>query len=394
MNDLAKRIILKILSRLNIGRLIVIDGSEIKTFGNSPTNKHSSLTITIHDSRTYRMILFGGGTGAAEAYMKGHWSSNDMTALIEHFIKNRETLERLEGGYHRFMVLIDKIIHRLRKNTPSGSKKNIAAHYDLSNDFYKLWLDKRMMYSAAIFQTENSDIEDASENKLKIICNKLGLNSGDHLCEVGTGWGGMAIYAAKNYGCKVMTTTISEEQFNFASARIQEEGLNDKINIVKQDYRELSGTYSKLVSVEMIEAVGHEFLGSFFNKCNSLLQPKGKGLIQAITIADHLYEQAKHKVDFIQKMIFPGGALSSIEVLTRLAEEEGQFRVIDLESIGPHYAQTLRVWRKRFLKHIDEVKKLGFNHDFIRMWEFYFCYCEGGFNQKTIDDYHMVLEKK
>jgi cyclopropane-fatty-acyl-phospholipid synthase len=394
MNLLAKKIIFKILGKLSTGCLTVIEGTEKITFGNSLIYEDMDLTITIRDSRTYKMMLFGGVSGTAEAYMKGYWLSSDMTGLIEYFIKNRETLEQLEGGYHRFMVFIDKMIHRFRRNTPSGSKKNIAAHYDLSNDFYKLWLDKKMMYSAAIFQSRNTDIDNASENKLKIICDKLELKSDDHLCEIGTGWGGMAIYAAKNYGCNVTSTTISEEQFNYASTRVQEEGLGDKINIVKQDYRELSGTYSKLVSIEMIEAVGHEFLESFFKKCSSLLEPKGRGLIQAITIADHLYEQAKYKVDFIQKMIFPGGALSSIEVLIKLAEEKGKFQVTNLESIGPHYAQTLKAWRKRFFIRIDEVKKLGFSDEFIRMWEFYFCYCEGGFNQKTIDNYHMVLEKK
>jgi cyclopropane-fatty-acyl-phospholipid synthase len=392
MFHFSKKVIYKILSSLDRGTLRIKEKSQELIFGeHSDSDIHAE--ITVHDEKAFNMILKGGVVGAGEAYMKGYWSTPDLTSVIEYFLVNREILDEIDGGVKFIQKALNKILHLRRRNTITGSKKNIIAHYDLSNDFYELWLDKKMMYSSAIFSNSMDTLDEASTHKLRTICEKLNLNEQDHLCEIGTGWGGMAIFAAKNYGCKVTTTTISDEQHDFAKSRIQKEGLTDHITLLKKDYRLMTGDFSKLVSIEMIEAVGHEYLGSFFDKCNELLQPRGRGLIQAITISDKYYERAKHSVDFIQKYIFPGGALASIEVLEKLAQDQAQFELINSESIGFDYAKTLNHWHQRFLSQIDKIKSLGFSNEFINMWRFYLSYCEGGFKQKTIDNYQILFSK-
>jgi len=286
---------------------------------------------------------------------------------------------------------LQKILHVLNRNTRRGSRKNIAAHYDLGNDFYQLWLDQKMMYSCAYFESPETSLEDASVAKLDRICRKLELAVGDSVVEIGTGWGGFAIHAAKHYGCHVTTTTISEQQYNYAKQAITDAGLEDRITLLFKDYRDLEGSYDKLVSIEMIEAVGHEYHGTYFKKCCELLKPDGQMLLQAITIADQRYAKYKTGVDFIKRYIFPGGCLTSVTDMTRTLTNITDMRVIHLEDIGPHYATTLRHWHDRFFARIEDVRRIGYSDAFIRMWEFYLVYCESAFNERAIGDVQMLI---
>jgi cyclopropane-fatty-acyl-phospholipid synthase len=282
-------------------------------------------------------------------------------------------------------------LHALKRNTRLGSRKNISAHYDLGNDLFKLFLDENMMYSSAIFAEADDSLERASQRKLDRICQKLQLQPGDHLLEIGTGWGGMAVHAARHYGCRVTTTTISREQHELARQRIVEAGLADRVTLLHEDYRDLPGSYDKLVSIEMIEAVGHQYLDTYFRKCASLLKPDGLALIQAITIEDHRYRQALTSVDFIKRQVFPGSFIPCVTAMVDSAARAGQLRLLNLEDFGPSYATTLKHWRQRFLSRLDRVRALGYDDRFIRMWEFYLCYCEGGFLERSISDVHLLL---
>ena len=284
-------------------------------------------------------------------------------------------------------------MHKLNENSVRGSKKNISRHYDLSNDFFSLFLDKNMMYSSAIYKSRKTSLEDASTNKLDVICKKLNLKKTDHVIEIGTGWGGFAIYAAKNYGCKVTTTTISIEQYKFAKQKIKEAGLGKKIKVLLKDYRLLKGQYDKLVSIEMIEAVGYQFYDEYFKIIGQLLKIDGEALIQSITIKDQRYSKAIQSVDFIQKYIFPGSCIPSITAIQNSLTNSTDLVINDIRDIGHHYARTLADWRKRFLKNKQEIRKLGFDDKFLRMWLFYFAYCEGGFEEKVISDIHLHITK-
>jgi len=279
----------------------------------------------------------------------------------------------------------------LNRNTRAGSRKNIASHYDLGNEFYKLWLDAKMMYSCAYFDSHDTSLEDASCEKLDRICRKLDLSAGDSVIEIGTGWGGFAIYAAKHYDCHVTTTTISQQQYDYAKQEVIAAGLEDKITLLFRDYRDLDGRFDKLVSIEMIEAVGHEFHDEYFKKCCDLLKPNGQMLLQTITIADQRYEQYKKGVDFIKRYIFPGGCLTSVTDMSRTMTRHTDMRVIHLEDIGPHYATTLRHWHDRFFARIDNVRELGYSDAFVRMWQFYLCYCEAAFTERAIGTVQMLI---
>jgi cyclopropane-fatty-acyl-phospholipid synthase len=288
---------------------------------------------------------------------------------------------------------LKRIWHFLRKNTRSGSRKNIVAHYDLGNDFYRLFLDDTLTYSCGIFETDGSSMRDASIAKYNRICRKLDLGSDDEVIEIGSGWGGFAIYAAKNFGCRVTTTTISDQQFKLAKERIADSGVADRIDLVMKDYRDLKGKYDKLVSIEMIEAVGHHYLDDFFRSCSQLLKPDGMMLLQAITIADQVFERHKRSVDFIKRYIFPGSCIPSIAAMTKSIATSTDLRLFHLEDITPHYARTLACWRSQFFNNIDAVKALGYSEAFIRMWEYYFSYCEAGFAERYIGDVQMLLAK-
>ena len=388
--DYAKSQILKRLHSLQVGQLTLIDGLEKHNFGKSTEIK---ATITILDPRFYGEIAFGGSIGAGEAYMLGYWTTDNLTNVIRLMCLNQNVMDTLEGGYQWLIKPLMKGLHWLNSNSLEGSRKNIAAHYDLGNEMFALFLDPTMMYSSAIFNEHSSTLQSASELKLRVICEKLALKPTDHVVEIGTGWGGFAIYAAKNYGCKVTTTTISKQQFELAKARVEAAGLSEQITLLLEDYRHLDGKYDKLVSIEMIEAVGYQYYDTYFAKVGALLKPNGLALIQAITIADQRYESAKSSVDFIQRYIFPGSCIPSNTAMLNSVTKVSDLRLFDLEDIGPHYAITLRIWRENFFANIDAVRKLGYSEEFIKMWEFYLCYCEGGFAERALGDVHLLLAK-
>ena len=390
MNHLYKKIIHQRLSQIKDAHIIINDGKSINKYG-KPGNL--SAKINILDTAFYKNIILGGTIGASESFIRGEWSSPNLTNVIRVLARNTEAQDKLENLFTLLFQPFLKVMHKLNENSVRGSKKNISRHYDLSNDFFSLFLDKNMMYSSAIYKSRKTSLEDASTNKLDVICKKLNLKKTDHVIEIGTGWGGFAIYAAKNYGCKVTTTTISIEQYKFAKQKIKEAGLGKKIKVLLKDYRLLKGQYDKLVSIEMIEAVGYQFYDEYFKIIGQLLKNDGEALIQAITIKDQRYSKAIQSVDFIQKYIFPGSCIPSITAIQNSLTSSTDLVINDIRDIGHHYARTLADWRKRFLKNKQEIRKLGFDDKFLRMWLFYFAYCEGGFEEKVISDIHLHITK-
>ncbi len=388
--SLARKLVLSALSTLEHGQLTLIENGQTHKFGKTNSPK---VTLTVTDNTMFKQFATGGSIGAGEAYIDGHWYCDDLTALIEIFVLNQAQLDKVEGRFGFLSHFANKLFHKKNKNSVAGSKRNILAHYDLGNDLYTSFLDKEMMYSCAIYPEKSASLEQAQLHKLKTICDGLELKPTDHLIEIGTGWGGLAIYAAQHYGCKVTTTTISDAQHDYAKARIEALGLASQITLLKQDYRLLEGEYDKLVSIEMIEAVGHEFLPTFFAKCSSLLKPHGKMLIQAITIADQRYNAYLKQPDFIQKYIFPGGCLPSIEQMQRHIANQTDCVIHKVEDIGMHYARTLYDWRVRFFEAFPRLDKSKFSENFKRLWEFYLCYCEGAFKQRAISTVHLVARK-
>ncbi|MFH1600180.1 MAG: cyclopropane-fatty-acyl-phospholipid synthase family protein [Pseudomonadota bacterium] len=352
-----------------------------------------AVRIEVLDPGFYRAAAAQGSVGVGEAYMDGLWRCDDLVALVRLLVINRDRLDAMETGLARFGGWLLRGWHALRRNTRAGSRRNIAAHYDLGNDLFELFLDKSMMYSSAIFADENETLELAQWRKLERICRKLDLQPGDHLVEIGTGWGGLAVHAASRFGCRVTTTTISKEQHALAVQRVAAAGLSDRVTVLLEDYRDLQGQYDKLVSIEMVEAIGHQYLDTYLAKCASLLKPEGLALIQAITIEDHRYQQALGSVDFIKRFIFPGSFIPCVSALTGAAARASDLRLVNLEDIGPSYALTLRHWRQRFMDRLDEVRRQGYDERFIRMWEFYLCYCEGGFMERSIGDVHLLLAR-
>ncbi len=392
-SSIARWVIHNRLRGLRNDRLVIVEGDERREYGDITDSAELIATIIVHNPRCYAEVAFGGTIGAGEAYMKGYWTADDPTAVIRILLRNRDLLNSIESGLSRVSEPAHKIFHCWNRNSRRGSRRNISAHYDLGNDFFRLWLDDSLMYSSAVFEDPTMTLEEASQAKLKGICEKLELSPKDNLLEIGTGWGGLAIYAAREYGCRVTTTTISKEQYQFAQERVQEEGLTELITVLMEDYRDLSGQFSKLVSVEMLEAIGHEFVDTYFQKCSDLLEPDGKMLVQTITIAHAQYESARRSVDFIQRYIFPGGSLSSVRVLQSSVARTADLRVHHMEDIGPDYAVTIRHWRERMFTKLADVRSLGYSEEFIRMWEFYFCYCEGGFIERAIGNVQLLLVK-
>ena len=390
LDRLLRQRLLATLGELRGGQVVVRDALGTVTLG-EPGGLRAELYIL--DPGFYRAAAAQGSVGAGEAYMDGLWRCDDLVALVQLLVINRDRLDAMETGLARFGGLALRGWHALRRNTRAGSRKNIAAHYDLGNDLFKLFLDESMMYSSAVFADASETLEQAQFRKLERICRKLDLQPGDHLVEIGTGWGGMAIHAASRFGCRVTTTTISKEQHALATERVAAAGLSDKVTVLLEDYRDLRGEYDKLVSIEMIEAIGHQYLETYLAKCASLLKPEGLALIQAITIEDHRYEQALHSVDFIKRFIFPGSFIPCVSAITGAAAKASDLRLVNLEDIGPSYALTLRHWRQRFMARLDEVRAQGYDERFIRMWEFYLAYCEGGFLERSIGDVHLLLAR-
>lgn len=389
----ARNILFSLLTRLHKGCLRIHEPDQVHSFGETPEKTDLVADIHVLDPQLYVEVVFGGSIGSGESYMDGHWSSPNLTRVIQVFVRNLDALDAMDASQSIIGQRMLKVFHWFNRNTREGSRKNISAHYDLGNDFFKLFLDSNFMYSSAIYPAPDSTLETAAEYKLRRVCEKLQLTSSDHLLEIGSGWGGMAIYAARHYGCKVTTTTISREQYEAAKKRVEEAGLADKITVLFDDYRDLRGKFSKLVSIEMIEAVGHEHYDQYFRCCSELLASDGLMLLQAITISDQRYERACNSVDFIQRYIFPGGCLPSIAVISDKVRQRTNMNILALEDIGDHYAQTLRHWHEAFRAQLDKVRAQGFDERFIRMWEFYLCYCEGGFLERSIGTVQILMAK-
>ncbi|AOA06766.1 MULTISPECIES: SAM-dependent methyltransferase [Pseudomonas] len=388
---LLRRGVLRQLSQLKSGHLVVIENGERLVFGDSGAGLVGE--VQIHDASVWGMIASNGSIGAGEAFIHGYWSSPDLTKVIRVLVSNMDVLDAMEGGLARLGRPLIRGLHWINRNTRKGSQKNIAAHYDLGNDMFEQFLDPTMMYSAAQFLTADDTLEQAQLNKLQRICQKLDLKPTDHLLEIGTGWGSMALYAAQHYGCKVTTTTLSKEQFDYTQARIEALGLQEQVTLLLEDYRDLTGQYDKLVSIEMIEAVGHHFLPSYFKQCSQLLKPHGLMLLQAITIREQRYEQAKSSVDFIQRYIFPGGALPSVQKMLEIVGKDTDMNLMHMEDFGLHYAKTLRLWHENFRRAHGRLTELGYDDYFLRLWEFYLCYCEGGFLERSIGTAQLLLAK-
>lgn len=389
----AKSIVCKIFSRLGSGRLILVDNDEALEFGQSANDAQVTAHVDIHNHATYQHIITGGIIGAAEAYMLGMWTSPDLVNVIRVMVRNMAMLDSLDNKTHILQSALLKVFAFLHCNDKDGSKRNISAHYDLGNDFFKLFLDETMMYSSAIYNDEHTTLSQAAVHKLDVICEKLALDETHHVIEIGTGWGGFACHAAKNYGCKVTTTTISAEQYAEACKRVQELHLEDKVTVLFKDYRELEGSYDKLVSIEMIEAVGYEFYQEYFTKCSLLLKPEGQMLIQSILMNDQRYADARKSVDFIKRYIFPGGCLPSHTEICRNLQQHTDMQLMDVHDITYDYAKTLADWREGFMNNLAHVKSQAYSQEFINMWDFYLCYCQGGFMERAIHTAQYVFAK-
>lgn len=389
-----RSIVFSVLAKIDYGQIELVDHSERFLFPEFAENKSLLGRINIHDRSVYRDFVKGGSIGAAEAFIAGKWSSPNLTTVIRIFARAQQQTDALEQQRPWLTKLKYALLHRGNRNSQAGSKKNILAHYDLGNELYSRFLDPEMMYSSAIYPQEDASLAQAQLHKLSTICQRLELKASDHLLEIGTGWGGLAIYAAQEYGCKVTTTTISDAQHAYAKSRIEQLGLGDKITLLKRDYRELTGEYDKLVSIEMIEAVGFEYLPSFFKQCNQRLKPGGKLLIQSITIADQRFDYYKRSVDFIQRYIFPGGFLPSITVLAQNLTQHTELVTESIDDIGLDYAKTLAHWRDAFLNSWSELTEFGYDEQFKRLWLYYFAYCEGAFLERSTSTVHMVARKQ
>ncbi len=393
LQQLTKKALLRRLGRLADGAITLVDGDGEVRLGSVTASDTLQATIDVHDPRFYTDLAFEGSIGAGRAYIEGGWTCDDLTTVVRILVRNRALLDECERGFARFSASVRKLLYGLQRNTKSGSRDNIAAHYDLSNEFFATFLDDTMTYSCGFFEEPHRSLRDASLAKNERICRKLALSPGDHVLEIGTGWGGFALHAAGRYGCRVTTTTVSNQQYEFARRRIDEAGLSDRVTVLLEDYRDLVGRYDKVVSIEMIEAVGHHYYETFFRRCSDLLKPDGQMLLQAIVIEDHRYEQARRSVDFIKHFIFPGSCIPSIGAICGAVAHATDLRLYDLEDIGAHYVLTLKAWRQRLTAHAERVQALGFPKSFLRMWEFYLCYCEGGFAERSISDVHMLFVK-
>lgn len=391
-----RRIVRTALARLKHGRVRLIDRHGLVEAESAADSAGLPVvTVRVLDPRFYAAAAFGGSLGIAEAYIDGAWETDDLAALIEIVTVNLSAMESLEGPLAALCTPLSRAAYWLERNTRAGSRRNIVAHYDLGNEFFSLFLDHTMTYSCAVFENGAESLEPAQREKIDRACRKLDLRPTDHLLEIGTGWGALAVHAASRYGCRVTTTTISDEQHHFAEHRVREAGLRDRITVLKRDYRELeaTGRFDKLVSIEMIEAVGRNNLGTFFSVCSDCLKPDGAALIQAIVIRDQFFDAASRRRDFLKKYIFPGSCLPSVAAMIDAVNARTDLRTWHLEDIGPHYVTTLRLWRDAFMNRLEDVRRLGFDDRFIRMWEYYLGYCEGAFRARHVGDVQWLLTK-
>lgn len=388
----ARSIFLKRLGNISEGLIRIREGENVFLLGHEK-NPGPRVTLDVNDPDFYFSVVFGGSVGAAESYMDGLWKSDDLTTLIRIMLMNRDLIYDIDGGLSWLTAPLYSLTHRKRRNTKKGSRENISAHYDLGNDFYRLFLDETMTYSCGIFEHEDSSLHDASIAKIDRICRKMMLTADNHILEIGTGWGAFALHAAENYGCRVTTTTISREQYEMAKERIDQSPAKDRIKLLFEDYRDLKGKFDRVVSIEMIEAVGHHYYRDFFAKCSMLLKKNGMLILQAITLPDQIFKYHSKRVDFIKRYIFPGSCIPSTKAMLDAVNSATDLRLTHLEDITPHYAKTLRMWRERFFHRIEEVRAQGFHDNFIRMWEYYFCYCEAGFTERYLGDIQLAFTK-
>lgn len=386
---LMRRLAFRGLRRITEGAIEVRDGEANSKFG---ADSSLRAMVQVLDPRFYRQLLLGGSLGASAAFVRGEWDSDDLTTLFRVLLRNQAAAEGLDGPASRLFRWMQQGVHRWHANTRAGSRDNIRAHYDLGNDFFRLWLDNTWAYSCGIFSSAKSTLREASLEKLDRVCRKLALRSDEHLLEIGAGWGGLAMHAAEHFGCRVTTTTISREQFELATERIQAADLGSQIRLLSQDYRDLAGQFDKLVSVEMIEAVGHEYLDHFFRQCGKVLKPQGSMLLQAIVMPERGYKQYLRSVDFIRRYIFPGGCLPSVASILESVGRVTRFRLVHLEDMAPHYAETLRRWRANLHDRLEDVRRLGYSDEIIRLWHYYLCYCEAAFEERRVGVVQMVFD--
>lgn len=392
LDKISRSIMLKVFSTLPEGQMVIKEGGVlVDTFGDKQSDLHAEINFL--DLRAYRRLLFGGSVASGETFTENLWETPNLTNVIRIFARNLPMLDAWEAKMKWLSAPLRQLIHLKNRNSQSQSQKNISAHYDLGNRLYTRFLDDSMMYSSAIYPSQEMTLAEAQQFKLRAICDKLQLTDQDHLLEIGTGWGGLAVFAAKHYGCKVTTTTISQEQHAYAGKWIQKEGLDKQITLLKKDYRELEGQYNKLVSIEMIEAVGQSYLPNFFTKCAKLLTNNGLMLLQSITIDDRRFESYSKDVDFIQKHIFPGGFLPSQLVINEHLKKYTDLMIRDLHDIGLDYARTIRDWHRNLIESKEVLATEGYDERFMRMWQYYFDYCEGGFLERTISTVQLVLSK-
>jgi len=387
----ARWLLFRLLSGIRHGSLTVYEGTQATHFGDASASLRADVQILTPG--VYWRVLTGGSLAAADAWIDGEWDTHQLTALLQILALNGRVLGRLESGFRLLGKPVERLRHWTRRNSRDQARQNIAAHYDLGNAFYSHFLDEDLLYSSALFTADEQALNQAQQAKMARLCEQLALTVDDHLLEIGTGWGAMAEYAARHYGCRVTTTTLSQEQYTWATARIARAGLQDKVQVLLCDYRDLTGEFDKLVSVEMIEAVGQRYLPTFFRTCQARLRPGGRMAIQAITIQDQRYRDYSKSVDFIQRYIFPGGFLPSITAMSELMTRHTDFVVRNLFDMGPDYARTLAHWRQRFVQAWQEIEQLGFDDRFRRMWLYYFGYCEAGFNARTISVVQLTAER-
>lgn len=382
LGALARTVVLAQLGKLRHGHLRLLCHGQQWSFGEASSPLQAEVEVL--DDATWSLIAGNGSIGAGEAYIHGYWRSPDLARVTRLFVANLDVLDALEGGLARLGRPALRLLHRFNRNSRRGARRNILAHYDLGNALFEQLLDPTMMYSAAQYEYPEQSLEQAQLHKLERICQKLELRAQDHLLEIGCGWGSLAIHAATHFGCRVTTTTLSQAQYAYTQARVRALGLEQQITVLCDDYRDLKGTFDKLVSIEMIEAVGHRYLPVYFRQCAALLKPDGLMLLQAITIRDQRYAQARRSVDFIQRYIFPGGALPSLSVLLDTASRQTALNLVHLEDFGLDYARTLEHWRDNLRKSRTLLADQGYDDTFQRLWEFYLCYCQGGFEERAI----------
>lgn len=391
LDRFARAAVLDRLRRIRDGGIVVADGGSREGLGDPDSELRAE--IVVQKPAFYRSVALRGALGGAEGYMDGHWSSQTLTPLLQIIARNREALEGLERGAVRLFRPGLRLLHALRRNSRRGARRNITAHYDLGNDFFALFLDPTLTYSCGVFERPDATMEEASIAKYERVCRALELGPEDHVLEIGGGWGGFALHAASRYGCRVTTTTISREQYEFSLKRIAEAGLTDRVEVLLEDYRDLRGSYDKLVSIEMIEAVGHRHLDTYFQVCSERLKSAGMMFLEAITVSDRDFARSIRRVDFVKRYIFPGGQLVSVGAICGSLARATDLRITQLEDITPHYAETLRHWREKMNENLHRIRDLGLPDQFLRMWEFYLCYCEAGFRERANGVCQILMEK-